>query len=112
MIFSFAKVMAVGPEDAIAASALASEPLLGTAVSLGTDIYNTCILVPPIDPTQQAVCAGKYVTYLTNIQILHVDMFGVNTVMTPGAPDPYILSPYDVCRFDMGNLILFPICGA
>ena len=110
--FSVANSFAVGPETAIAAAAAANEPLLVTTVALGTDIYNTCIAIPPLTPSQQSVCAGKYTTYLANIQILHIDMLGVNTLMAPGIPDPYIWSPYDVCRFDMGNLILVPICGA
>jgi hypothetical protein len=106
-----AKSMAFGAADAIAASAIANEPLLATTVSLGNDIYVTCILTPPVSATQQAACAAKYVTYLANIQILHIDMFGgVNTKMLPGMPDPYFWSAYDVCRFDMGNLILFNIC--
>ena len=110
--FSIANSFAIGPETAIAAAAVANEPLLVSTVALGTNIYNTCIIVPPLDPSQQYICAGLYTSYLANIQILHIDMLGVNTVMMPGVPDPYIWSPYDVCRFDMGNLILAPICGA
>jgi hypothetical protein len=111
-VFFLSQVMAIGPASAIAASAIANEPLLVSTVALGTNIYNTCIVTPPLDASQQAICAGLYATYLANIQILHIDMLGINTVMTPGVPDPYVWSPYDVCRFDMGNLILVPICGA
>lgn len=111
LVGGFTKAMAVGASDAIAASAIANEPLLATTISLGNEIYVTCILTPPVSASQQAVCAAKYATYLVNIQTLHIDMFkGLNTVMLPGAPDPYLWSPYDVCRFDMGNLILFNIC--
>lgn len=103
-------IAGITPED-IAVSALNNEPLLIATIILGNEIYTTCILIPPATPAQNAACATKYATFIIDIQTLHIDMFGLNTPMLPGIPDPYFASPYDVCRFDIGNLILTPICG-
>lgn len=104
---------AVGPEDAIAAASLANEPLMVATVALGNTIYVNCIQSPPITPEQQAICASEYGTYIANSQILHIDMTGgKNTPLGYPVSDPYSWSPYDVCRIDMGNLLLTPICGS
>ena len=80
-----------------------NETLLETVKAIGTTIFVSCILTPPVDPTgsQQAMCAGLYATYIVKEQALNTPL----PLMLAKDPSPYVWSPFDICRFETGHLI-------
>jgi len=100
---------AVTPNE-IYKEALLNELILAPTIKLAHEILNTCILIPPVTPIQEEKCAVQYVVYLAFLKKLHFDLTGVNNEMRLGNPDPYYLNPYDICKFNIANLILPDLC--
>ena len=85
---------------------IVDEALLLTCQSIGHDLYNTCVVTPPADPAQEAVCAGLYGSYLS----CSATLTAPQTMMLSSDPDPYTSSPFDPCKFEVNHQILFDIC--
>jgi hypothetical protein len=78
-----------------------NEALLLTAKTKGISVYATCVVSPPVDPTQQAVCVTLYTAYIVSLQALNAPLPLVLSLN----PSPYAWSPYDVCRYEPTPLV-------
>ena len=83
------------------ATPIADESLLASTNAVGTSIYASCILTPPTNDVQTSICVGMYATYMTQSQTLTAPL----PMLVSKEPSPYAWSPYDICRFEVGNII-------
>jgi hypothetical protein len=91
---------------AISTDVVANEALLISCQSVGHVLFVSCVVVPPADSTQAAICAVLYAKYMACSTALNAPM-----PMIPSLdPDPYKISPYSPCRYEVGHVILFDIC--
>lgn len=93
------------------AEVVIDEALLVSTISQGTNIFYTCIVVPPVTPHQNALCASLYSGYITSLTTLNEPYPLILSV----DPDPYAWSTYDVCRYEtehtiFGNQGVQPYC--
>lgn len=80
---------------------------LAVAQKKAAILLTTC-LVPNLQPELQAYCSKEYALYLTNLAALAAPM---PLQFNPdGYVSPFIWSPYDICRFEVGRMINM-VCG-
>ncbi|MBY0379357.1 MAG: hypothetical protein K2P99_03035 [Burkholderiales bacterium] len=77
------------------------EALLDSAKVTGSIVYASCIATPPVTASQNAYCVGVYATYVAKLQALNAPL----PMMLSKERSPYALSPYDICKYEIGNLI-------
>jgi len=87
------------------------EALLISAKTQGTTVYFSCIVTPPVTPAQQATCLALYTTYAATLTALTLPLPMVMSL----DPDPYLWSPYDICRYEAGHIVfgdavIIPYC--
>jgi hypothetical protein len=78
-----------------------NEVLLASAKSTGIKIYTSCILKPPADPSQEAMCVSLYTLYIAKEQELNSPL----PLMLAKEISPYTSSSFDICRFEVDHLI-------
>lgn len=77
------------------------EMLLRMSQSEGLIVYNSCILNPPKEANQAAICTGLYTKYINTLTLLNAPKV---LVLNPKI-SPYSSSTYDICRFEAATLI-------
>ena len=97
---------AITQSYAVSGDVIANEALLVSCQSVGHILFASCVVVPPADSTQAAICAGLYAKYMACSTALNMPMPMVLSL----DPDPYKSSPYTPCRYEVGHVILFDIC--
>ncbi len=75
--------------------------LLIKAKNLGNEVYQLCILTPPISPNQIITCGILYGKY----QQAEIEITLPNPVIKSLDPSPYSNSPYDICHNETGHVI-------
>lgn len=78
-----------------------NEGLLASTHAVGSMVYASCILTPPVTDVQTSYCVGIYAAYISQSQTLTAPL----PMLVSKEPSPYAWSPYDICRFEVGNLI-------
>lgn len=110
LIISNLKVVAATINE-IATIAIANEPLVVNTAIIAKSIYDACIVTIPDNSGQVGACTAAYSSYISNLKILHFDITGINSTLALSTMDPYPWSPYDICRYDIANLIVPQLCG-
>lgn len=88
----------VVPEAAVA------EANKAHARSTGMSVYTECILVPPLTHPQQVACEAKYQVYNAALEVANAPA----PMMLNPFPSPYMMSPYDICRYET-SVLIFPV---
>lgn len=83
------------------ADPIVDEALLGATKSAGSKVYWACIVTPPVTEVQKGICAGLYGTYMASLTALNAPLPIVLSI----DPDPYVWSPYDICRYETGHIV-------
>lgn len=88
----------------VASSSIASpidEALVASAYTQGANIYNTCIVTPPVDPNVIAYCTSVYITYTITLTTVNAPY-----PMLPSLDSsPYSWSPYDICKYEVAHMV-------
>jgi hypothetical protein len=86
------------------------EALVLAAQVAGRQVYFSCIAITPVTAEQQAICAGLYTIYNNALRAVNAPLPLVPSL----DPSPYVLSQYDVCRYETGHMIFghlaLPFC--
>ncbi len=95
----------VVPEAAVA------EANKAHARSTGMSVYTECILIPPLTRPQEVACEAKYEVYNAALAVATAPAPMVKNPF----PSPYMISPYDICRYEVSVLIFpadegIPVC--
>ena len=77
------------------------ELLLMEAKSEGFYILNSCILTPPVDPSDVTRCTALYTKYISTITVLNAPKI----LTLNQKSSSYSSSPFDICRFEIATLI-------
>lgn len=85
---------------------MVAEALLIMCQSFGSNLYNQCVKVPPVDDKQVAVCSGLKAAYNSCLSSLNAPY----PLSLSLEPDPYGYTPFTPCEYDIAHLILKPIC--
>ena len=78
-----------------------NEAMLIAATTQGTAVYATCIATPPVSADQVATCTALYGKYIATLTVLNAPLPLVLSL----DPDPYVLSPYDICKYETGHIV-------
>ena len=77
------------------------ETLVNLAQAQGITIYHSCIDPPPADPNTVAYCNSIYIIYLSELTVINTPF----PIVPSLDPSPYSWSPYDICRYEVANMI-------
>ena len=73
--------------------------------SLSHSIYNECIIIPSITTAQLSICTSIYSSYILCLEVLNMPY-----PITPSYNMTFSSSPFDVCKYEVGELINFDLC--
>ncbi len=82
------------------------EALLGSCQVTGHALYSHCVVVLPVTPEQVTYCT----TLFTEYTACSVSLNQPEPMLLSKDQDPYVLSPYDPCRYEVQHYILGDIC--
>ena len=77
------------------------EALVDSAYAEGSNIYNSCIAVPPVDPNAVAACTTLYITYLATLSLVNAPL----PMLPSSDQSPYSWSPFDICRQEVAHMV-------
>lgn len=106
LIFILSSVLALNCNAVVVDGGIIAEANLVAAHAAGMNVYNRCILIPPVTKPQIAICNGLQSTYYATLVSANSPL----PLLINPYPSPYSWSPYDICRYEP-SVLIFPAEG-